>query len=450
MSTEAKVKSGLPKNQLPRVFGLFDVTSIVIGGIIGSGIFMVPAEIAGAVNSPLLMLAVWVVGGFLSFLGALGLAELGAAMPEAGGIYVYLREAYGSFISFLFGWTLFFVIDSGAIATLAVAFSSNYLPYFIKMSPLVTKLVASGFIIFLATVNYFGARQGGNLQNLLTVIKTVGIFGICAAVFLSGKGDPGNFVNPQSGKFSLDLLSSFGVALIATFWAYKGWETATYSAGEVKNPEKNLPLGILIGLFSVIIIYLLANLAYLYILPASAIAASDRVAAEAMMAAVGPLGASIISVIILFSILGSANQNMLCSPRVYYAMAQDKLFFKSVARIHPKFKTPYVSIIAISLWSIVLSLSGTFEQLFTYVIFGEWIFFGLTVAAVFVLRRKRPDLPRPYKTWGYPWAPALFVLAALAISVNSLIKEFLNSMAGLGIIFLGIPAYLYWKKRQKK
>ncbi len=237
--------------------------------------------------------------------------------------------------------------------------------------------------------------------------------------------------------------------MIATFWAYKGWETATYSAGEVKNPEKNLPLGILIGLFGVIIIYLLANLAYLYILPSPAIAASDRVAADVMMVAVGPLGASIISLIILFSILGSANQNMLCSPRVYYAMAQDKLFFRSIARIHPKFKTPYVSIIAISLWSIVLSLSGTFEQLFTYVIFGEWIFFGLTVAAVFILRRQRPDLPRPYKTWGYPWAPALFVLAALAISVNSLIKEFLNSMAGLGIIFLGVPAYLYWKKKQK-
>jgi len=184
-------------------------------------------------------------------------------------------------------------------------------------------------------------------------------------------------------------------------------------------------------------------------LPSPAIAASDRVAADVMMVAVGPLGASIISLIILFSILGSANQNMLCSPRVYYAMAQDKLFFRSIARIHPKFKTPYVSIIAISLWSIVLSLSGTFEQLFTYVIFGEWIFFGLTVAAVFILRRQRPDLPRPYKTWGYPWAPALFVLAALAISVNSLIKEFLNSMAGLGIIFLGVPAYLYWKKKQK-
>ncbi|HRD01665.1 MAG TPA: amino acid permease [Candidatus Saccharicenans sp.] len=449
MDTESKLSLNQPKNQLPRVFGLFDVTSIVIGGIIGSGIFMVPSEIAGTVKSPLLMLAVWVVGGFLSFLGALGLAELGAAMPEAGGIYVYLREAYGSFISFLFGWTLFFVIDSGAIATLAVAFSSNYLPYFIKMSPLATRLVAAAFVIFLATVNYFGARQGGNLQNLLTVIKTAGIIGICVAVFFSGKGNPANFVNPGSGKFSLDLMSSFGIALIATFWAYKGWETATYSAGEVKNPEKNLPLGILIGLFGVIIIYLLANLAYLYVLPTSAIASSQRVAADAMMVAVGPLGASIICIIILFSILGSANQNMLCSPRVYYAMAQDKLFFKAIARLHPKFKTPYVSIIAISLWSIVLSLSGTFQQLFTYVIFGEWIFFGLTVAAVFILRRKRPDLPRPYKTWGYPWAPALFVLATLAISVNSLIKQFLNSMAGLGIILLGAPAYLYWKKKQQ-
>jgi APA family basic amino acid/polyamine antiporter len=450
MSIESRVKSCQPKTQLPRVFGLFDVTSIVIGGIIGSGIFLVPYDIAQNIQSPLLMLAVWVVGGFLSFLGALGLAELGAAMPEAGGIYVYLREAYGSFISFLFGWTLFLVIDSGAIATLAVAFSTNF-PSFMNMSPLVSKLVAVIFIIFLAAVNYFGARQGGNLQNLLTVIKIMGIAGICAAAFLSGKGNLSNFITPGPGKFSLDSLSSFGVALIATFWAYKGWETATYSAGEVKNPQRNLPLGILIGLFGVIVIYLLANLAYLYVLPVSAMTASkDGVAANAMKIAIGPIGAYIISVIILFSVLGAANQNMLCSPRVYFAMARDKLFFKSIARVHPKYKTPYVSIIAISLWSIVLSLSGTFQQLFTYVVFGEWIFFGLTIAAVFILRRKRPDLPRPYKTWGYPFAPAIFILAALAISVNSLIKQFFSSMAGLGIIFLGIPAYLYWKKRQKK
>lgn len=448
MEEERRIKEST--KSLPRVLNLVDVTSIVIGGIIGSGIFLVPTDIAAEVKSPMLMIAVWVVGGFLSFLGAIALAELGAAIPEAGGIYVYLKEAYGPLLSFLFGWTLFLVIDSGAIATLAVAFSSNYLPYFIKMTPLVEKLVAVAFIIFLAAVNYIGARSGANLQNLLTFIKTAGIVGICVVIFLFAKGNPANFVEPPAGKFSLSLLSSFGVALIATFWAYKGWEAASYSAGEVKRPEKNLPLGILIGLAGVIIIYILANLAYLYVLPTSAIASSKRVAADAMLAAVGPAGATIISIIILFSILGAANQNMLTSPRVYFAMAQDKLFFEGIARVHPRYFSPHVSIIALSIWSIILSLSGTFEQLFTYVIFGEWIFFGLTVAAVFILRKKRPDLPRPYKTWGYPVTPAIFVLAAFLISLNSLIKTFWNSMAGLGIILLGVPAYFYWRKKQKR
>lgn len=447
-------KNIIPRSEeagrLPRVLNLADVISIVVGGVIGSGIFLVPAKIALEVKSPLLMLLVWVVGGFLSFLGALAFAELGAAMPEAGGMYIYLREAYGPLLSFLFGWTLFLVIDSGAIATLAVAFSANYLPYFFKMSPLMSKMVAVVFIAFLAAVNYIGVRWGANLQNLLTLIKMGAIVGICGAIFLFGKGQAGNFLEPRPGKFSLDLLSAFGVAMVATFWAYKGWESATYSAGEVKNPERNMPLGLLFGLGIIISLYLLANLAYLYVLPTSVIAETSRVAAEAMKVAVGPAGASIISFVILFSIMGAANQNLICSPRVYFAMSRDGLFFKNIARVHPRFLTPHVSIIFISLWSIILSLSGTFEQLFTYVVFGQWLFFGLTGAAVFVLRKKRPDLPRPYRTWGYPFTPAIFVLAALLISLNSLVKEFWNSLAGLGIIMLGVPAYFYWQRKQKE
>ncbi|MDY0232039.1 MAG: amino acid permease, partial [Candidatus Saccharicenans sp.] len=253
---------GQPVRKLPRVLNRFDIISIVIGGVIGSGIFLVPSQIAQEVKAPLLMLAVWVVGGFLSFLGALTFAELGAAMPEAGGMYIYLRESYGPLLSFLFGWTLFLVIDSGAIATLAVAFSANYLPYFFKMTPWMSKLVAVLFIGFLATVNYIGVRWGANLQNLLTLIKTTALVGICLIIFIFGQGNPDNFVNPEPGKFSLNLLSSFSLALVATFWAYKGWESATYSAGEVKRPERNLPLGILIGLTVIIGLYLLANLAY--------------------------------------------------------------------------------------------------------------------------------------------------------------------------------------------
>jgi len=436
-------------HNLPRVLGLWDIVGIVVGGVIGSGIFLVPSSIAAGLKAPLLMLAVWVVGGALSFFGALSFAELGASMPEAGGMYIYLRESYGPMISFLFGWTLFLVIDSGAIATLAVAFSSKYLTHFFALSPLGQKLISAAVILFLMAVNYLGTRWGANLQNLLTVIKFGALVGICGVIFLFGKGNGANFVTP-SPKGMSGMLGPFGIALVACLWAYKGWESATYSAGETKNPQRNVPLGLFIGMGVVIVLYLAANLAYLWVLPTSAIATSARVAADAMNSAIGPIAASLISFIILFSILGAANQNILCSPRVYFAMAKDGLFFKKIAEVHPKFLTPHVSILAIGVWSIILSLSGTFEQLFTYVVFGQWIFFGLTVGSVLILRRKRPDLPRPYKTWGYPVTPIVFILAALYISINSLINQFGNAMAGLGIILLGLPFYIFWKKKSAR
>jgi APA family basic amino acid/polyamine antiporter len=457
MAQEAPACAVVDKTKiaLPRVLRLWDVVMIVIGGVIGSGIFLTPSKIAAQVPSPLLMLAVWVVGGLFSFFGAVAFAELGAAMPEAGGIYVYLREAYGPLLSFLFGWTLFLVIDSGSIATLAVAFSSEILPKFpafAEISKTTKTLIAAGFIAFLGIVNYVGVRWGSRLQNLLTYIK-VGAIGIVVAVaflFSKGQGNVQNFVEPSPGPFNFGLLGAFGVGLVASLWAYKGWEAATYSAGEVRDPKKNLPLGILFGTVAVIAIYVLANLAYLYIFPVGDIAKSGSVAPDLMRALAGPFGASLITFLILFSILGAANQNMLCSPRVYFAMARDGLFFKKVAECHPKFLTPHVSIVAISVWSILLTLTGTFEQLFTYVIFGEWIFFGLTVAAVIVLRKKRPNLERPYKTWGYPVTPVLFVLAAVYVAVGSLLSSFRNAMFGLGIICLGVPAYLYWRGKLDK
>jgi APA family basic amino acid/polyamine antiporter len=436
-------------HSLPRVLGLWDIVGIVIGGVIGSGIFLVPKTIAEGVRAPLVMLAVWIVGGLLSFFGALSFAELAASMPEAGGMYVYIREAFGPLLSFLFGWTLFLVIDSGAIATLASAFSTRYLRYFFVMSPLVQKLVGVVFILFLVVVNYIGTRWGANLQNLLTVIKFSALAAVCGIVFIFGHGNAANFASPAPKALS-GMLGPFGVALVASLWAYKGWESATYSAGETRNAQKNVPLGLFIGMAAVIFLYIVANLAYLWVMPIGKIAGSERVAADAMNLAIGPVGASIISFVILFSIMGAANQNVLCSPRVYFAMANDGLFFKNVAAVHPRFLTPHVSIIAIGSWSLILSLSGTFEQLLTYVIFGQWIFFGLCVAAVIILRRKKPDLPRPYKTWGYPVTPVIFVIAALYITVNSLINEFWNAMAGLGIIVLGLPFFFYWNSRSRK
>ncbi len=441
------------KIALPRILSLWDVVMIVVGGVIGSGIFLSPSEIAAAVPSPLLMLAVWIVGGLFSFFGAVAFAELGAAMPEAGGIYIYLREAYGPLLSFLFGWTLFLVIDSGSIATLAVAFSHNILPRFIGMSPLAMKIVAAAFVVFLGAVNYVGLRWGSRLQNWTTYLKTgaIGIIVVGVFFFAKSHGNVRNFVEPSPGPFNFGLLGAFGVGLVASLWAYKGWEAATYSAGEVKNPKRDLPLGILIGTVAVIVLYILANLAYLYVMPVGQIAASEgRVALDAMQIIGGPFLASLITFLILFSMLGAANQNMLCSPRVYFAMARDGMFFKKIAECHPKFLTPHVAIMAITFWSIVLTLTGTFKQLFTYVIFGEWIFFGLTVFAVIVLRKKRPDLERPYKTWGYPVTPILFVLAAVYVAAGSLLGSFKNAMFGLLIICLGIPAYLYWKAKLDK
>jgi len=434
---------------LPRVLGLWDIVSIVIGGVIGSGIFLVPKDIAAAMGGPVLILAVWAVGGLLSFFGALSFGELGAAMPEAGGVYIYLREAYGSLVAFLFGWTLFLVIDSGAIATLTVAFSSKYLPHFFAISPAAQKIISVAFIAFLMTINYLGVRAGANLQNLLTVIKLAGLVGICVVIFIFAEGTTANFVGGGTPTLGGGFWSRFGIALVAALWGYKGWEAATYSAGETKNPQRNLPLGLLIGCVACIALYVIAQLAYLYVIPASGIAVSDRIAADAMNMAVGGIGASIISFIILFSIMGATNQNFICSPRVYFAMAKDGLFFPQIAAVHPKFLTPHISILAIGVWSIILSLSGTFEQLFTYVIFGQWLFFGLTVAAVIILRKKRPDLPRPYKTWGYPITPIVFILAAMYIAVSSLINQFWNGMAGLGIIVLGLPFYFIWKHRAR-
>jgi len=436
--------------ELPRVLGLLDIVGIVVGGIIGSGIFIVPAAIAAEVKTPLLIFAVWIGGGLLSFFGALAFSELAAAYPHAGGSYVFLRESFGKLIAFLFGWTLFLVIDTGAFATLAVAFSSKYLPYFFPLSGIEQKAIAVLFVIFLVVINYIGVRWGANFQNFLTLIKFVALAGICAIVFVFGKGSMTNLTSQSSEPFSLSLIGSFGVALVAVLWAYKGWEAASYSAGETRNPGKNLPWGIFIGTLAVIGIYIVTNLAYLYVFPASQIAQSDRIASDVMSTIVGPFGASIVAIIILFSITGAANQVLLTSPRVYYAMARDGLFFKRISDVHLKFLTPHVSIVAMGVWSVVLSISGTFEQLFTYVIFGEWIFFGLTVAAVIILRKRRPEMPRPYKTLGYPFTPIVFILSALLISVNTLINEFFNAMAGLVIILLGLPAYFYWMKKAKK
>jgi APA family basic amino acid/polyamine antiporter len=434
--------------ELPRVLGLWSVVGILIGTVIGSGIFVVPAEIATLVKAPVLILSVWVLGGLLSFFGALCFAELGAAFPQAGGVYVYLREAYGPLIAFLFGWTLFLVIDSGAIAALSMAFSSKYLPYFIPLSPVGIKVVALVFVAFLVAVNYVGVRYGALLQNGLMFIKFGAILAVTGAVLFFAQGDSAHFSSPAIPAVSTGLMAAFGLAMVRTLWAYKGWEVTTYSAGELRNPTRDLPLGLLAGMAVVIALYLGTNLAYLYVFPAGEIATKSRVAADAMKLVVGPIGGTIIAIVILCSITGAANGNVLTAPRVFFAMANDGLFFKKIASVHPRFLTPHVSILATGGWAAVLSLSGTFEALASYVIFGQLIFFALTAAAVIILRRARPELRRPYRTWGYPLTPVLFIAGAVVLSVNLVLIQTANSLAGLGIILLGVPAYLYWRKKK--
>jgi len=437
-------------HELPRVLGIFSVVGIVVGTMIGSGIFVNPPVVAGMVGTPELILAVWIVGGVLCLSGALSLAELGAAQSDAGGIYVHLREAYGPMPAFLFGWSLFLVIGSGSMATLAVAFSSKYLTYFVRLSPLAEKAVAVAIILILTVINVLGVRKGAGLMNVLTAVKFVALIGICTLVFLFAGGSVGNYQStPASARPPGSTVGNFGIALIAALWAYKGWENSTYSVGEVRRPKRTFPLGLLIGTVVVVFLYLIANLAYLYVLPAADMAKSEHIASDVMRAAIGPLGASVTSVIILMSIFGTANSHVLTAPRALYAMAKDGFFFKSMARVNPRYRTPSTAIIVFAAWGCVLCASGTFEQLLTFVMFGYWIFMGLAVAGVMVMRRKDPGRPRPYKAWGYPVTPILFILGVVLLTANSLVKQFWNSFAGLGIIAIGIPVYYFWKLRRK-
>jgi APA family basic amino acid/polyamine antiporter len=302
----------------------------------------------------------------------------------------------------------------------------------------------------LVAVNILGVRYGAALQNVLMFVKFGAIVAVSLAVFAFADGRASHFVQPPPAGWSGGLVGNFGAALVLSLWAYKGWEAVTFSSGEIRNTQRNIPLGLLAGTFVVVILYITTNLAYLYVFPADQIAKSSRIAADVMRVAIGPVGASLIAGVILCSITGAANGNVLTAPRVFFAMARDGLFFRKFGDLHPSLLTPHVSILATGAWAAILSVTGTFEQLATYVVFGQWIFFGLTVAAVMVLRAKRPDLPRPYRTWGYPVTPVVFIAAALYISVSTLVTQPLNAAAGLALILAGVPAYLYWQRRRAR
>jgi len=442
----AEVQRAAPV-ELKRAMGLLDCTLLVIGAIIGSGIFLTPSSVARETQSVSGILFVWIMGGLLSLSGAMTFAELGATYPEAGGIYVFLKEAYGAPLAFLYGWCVFFVINSGSIATLGSAFAI-YLGYLVPLSSGVCRGIAVISIGLLTLVNCLGVQPGVWVQNLLTVIKIGSLIGIAGVLFSSTHATLHGVLGATPSNQPLPWVG-YGIAMIGVLWTYHGWHLLTFAAGEVKNPTRNLTGGLFLGTLVSMALYLTVNLGYLAILPFNALQSSSRVASDAMQIALGPWGGTVVAVAILISIVGAMNSNILGGPRVLYAMAHEGLFFQSAALVHPRFRVPWVSIVLGSVWAAILTFMGSFERLFNYVIFVAWIFYALGAAGAIVLRRKHPELPRPYKVWGYPWMPILFILVSFLIVLNVIVNDFKNSSWGLLVVLTGLPAYLYWNRKRK-
>jgi len=447
---------------LRRVLGPWAAASIVIGTIIGSGIFLVPRSMINQVGSVQMVFTVWIVGGLLSLFGALSYAELGAALPQAGGEYVYLKEAYGPLWGFLYGWTQTWVAKSGSIAGMATGFFyylANFRPELDAVlgaiplplgpggAPLEIRygqVLAVLVIMGLAAVNSFGVRFGGGVQVLATVAKV----GLLAAIIALGLGSGrGSAANLHSSIPAAGGLAGFFAALVAALWAYDGWNNLSMAASDVVRPQRNLPLALIAGTLAAMAVYIAANLAYFYVLPAAAVATSDRVAAEMMRRIWGPGGAAAVSIAAMVSIFAALNGSILSGARVPFAMAADGRFFRSVGRVHAVHGTPSRSILLLTLWASVLVFSGRYEQLFTYVIFASWILYGMSGAAVIVLRYRRPNLARPYRTLGYPLVPLLFVFGALSVVISTLIHSPRESILGLVLMFSGVPFYFHWKRR---
>ena len=448
--TETTSESSSGQPQLLRVLSARTGTALIIGGIIGSGIFMVPSSVASQVGSPSLSLLVWIAAGLLSLAGAFCFAELAAAIPESGGTYAFLRRAYQSDIfAYLFGWAFLFIIITGAMGAVATTFA-RYAGGLFEITDMWTKrYLAVGCIMFLTFMNCLGVRVGGGIQNVFAYIKVGAVLGVIVLGVALGQGGDvawSPLVQEQTGT---DLLGGISLAMLGALFAYNGWFFVTFVSSEIKNPERSIPIAIFVGLGIVAIVYILANIVYLSVLSFDELQASRRVAADTMQILVGPNGAMIISAAIMLTSFGTVNAQLMAAPRVYYSMAHHGIFFKAVQYVHPRFRTPMVSIIFQGIWGSVFALSGTYVQIIGFTTFFNYVFLVLAVAGLMILRAKEPDMPRPFRAWGYPVTPILFLIIATGVLINVFITDYSRPLIGTLLLCTGLPFYFYWKSRRK-
>lgn len=431
--------------ELKRDLDLFSAINLVIGGVVGSGIFLVASDIAGTIPSPALILLAWIVGGMLSLSGCLAYSELCSTMPRSGGQYVFLREAYGDKLAFINGWTQFLVVQPGSIASVAACFGL-YAGYFLHLPSMGLRLVSVAVIILLTVINYFGVKSGGLVNNIFTVAKVLAILILVGAgIFVGQHAGASNWADFTSVEGI--SLSAFGFAMIAVLWGYQGWDYTTFVAEEVKNPKKNIPLALTIGMIVIVAIYIVTNIAYMNVLSIDEIANSSLPAADTALRVVGPIGAALISLAIMISCFGSDDANIMAAPRIYYAMAKDGLFFKKMAEVHPKYKTPSFSLVISGIWASILVMTNSFDQLYSMTVFAAFTFYAMGGIAVFVLRKKYPEIERPYKCPS--WIVVVFILVSLVFVINTLITDPRDSLFGLIIIAAGVAAYHYFNKNRE-
>jgi basic amino acid/polyamine antiporter, APA family len=451
---------------LVRGLTLLDSVLLLVSGIIGSSIFLTAKDIAGPLPNPTLFFLVWVLGGVISLCACVAFAELGSMFPDSGGQYIYLREAYGDLVAFLYGWMLFTVGNGGSIAALSVAsaaYMGNIIP-FISQQHVIFSLAGMPFtrahaiglvlIAILTCVNVFGLRWGAFLTNVSTWTKFSAMAVFVVLGFAIGKGHWSNFRAQAPGGLTMglsagQLISAFGVGLIAVFWAYDGWVYVTWVAGEVKDPRRNVPLAMVLGVLAVGTIYLAMNMTYVYAMPLNEIAKYETIAHAAATRLFSSAAAVWLSAMIAISCFSAAAACTLSGSRVYLAMAQNGVFFRRMAVIHPRWRTPAFSLIGQGIWAAVLTMSGRYDQLYTYVIFGMVLSYTLTVIGLFVLRWKRPDVPRPYRCSGYPWLPAIYILVGVTWTLNTIIQRPTEAFGSAAIVLIGVPGYLYWKHKSR-